>query len=182
MEMNASKGMCWKHYTRLLRHGDPLATNIRKARERDGDIAAFHAGYRKGREDECWWWQLGKASGYGRIQWRGRAEGAHRIAFEVANGRKPEGLVRHTCDNPPCVNPAHLLEGTHQDNIRDAAERKRMVRGEAHHQSVLTETSVRSARQLRADGISYQRIADSLGVAKRTIWLCCNGRTWREVD
>ncbi len=42
----------------------------------------------------------------------------------------PDGLfVRHTCDNPPCCNPAHLLIGTAADNTHDAIERDRLARG-----------------------------------------------------
>ena len=38
-------------------------------------------------------------------------------------------LVRHTCDNPPCWRPCHLVCGTHTDNIRDMYERNRSGRG-----------------------------------------------------
>jgi hypothetical protein len=45
---------------------------------------------------------------------------AHRIAFELANGRGvAAGLeIDHVCRNPPCVNPLHLREATHTENIR----------------------------------------------------------------
>jgi len=54
---------------------------------------------------------------------------AHRAALASRLGRPVQGVTRHTCDNPPCVNPLHLLEGTPADNVRDAVERGRIARG-----------------------------------------------------
>lgn len=55
-----------------------------------------------------------------------RAEQAHRIVWETHYGSIPDGLlIRHTCDNPPCCNPEHLLLGTQKDNMHDMAERGR---------------------------------------------------------
>lgn len=54
---------------------------------------------------------------------------AHRAALAEALGRPVEGVARHTCDNPPCVNPAHLREGTQRQNVDDAIERGRIARG-----------------------------------------------------
>jgi HNH endonuclease len=52
---------------------------------------------------------------------------AHRLAWEIANGHPvPEdGLICHHCDNPLCVNPAHLYLGTYQSNAQDRADRNR---------------------------------------------------------
>lgn len=51
---------------------------------------------------------------------------AHRVAYWLATGDDPEGrVVRHSCDNPPCINPEHLSAGTHGDNIMDKIERGR---------------------------------------------------------
>ena len=75
----------------------------------------------------CWIW-TGKRikGGYGQMNRHGRSVLAHRFSFELANGLIPEGLlVRHSCDNPSCVNPEHLLIGTQKDNIRDCIERSR---------------------------------------------------------
>jgi hypothetical protein len=50
---------------------------------------------------------------------------AHRAALSKKLGRPVEGVTRHTCDNPPCINPDHLLEGTHADNSMDRVLRGR---------------------------------------------------------
>lgn len=69
--------------------------------------------------------------GYGRIRVGGVHWMAHRYAIHV-HLRRPltEGcVVMHSCDNPSCVNPEHLSEGTQVDNMKDCKEKGRMVRG-----------------------------------------------------
>lgn len=70
-------------------------------------------------------------SGHRRIWFEGRMRLAHRVAWMITNGPIPDGLcVLHRCDNPPCVNPAHLFLGTVQDNNadRDAKGRGKLPR------------------------------------------------------
>ena len=72
--------------------------------------------------------------GYGLSYHFGRRMLAHRLAFAAKEGLteaelKKVTVVRHTCDNPPCINPDHLLAGTHADNARDKAERGRARNG-----------------------------------------------------
>jgi len=55
---------------------------------------------------------------------------AHRAVLAAKLGRPVEGVSRHTCDNPPCVNPDHLIEGTQADNVADAVRRGRVARGQ----------------------------------------------------
>lgn len=81
--------------------------------------------------DGCWEWQGTRSStGYGVMHWDGRLTGAHRIAWTLIHEEPiPDGLVvRHTCDNRPCVRPDHLLIGTRADNSRDMVERGRSTR------------------------------------------------------
>lgn len=76
----------------------------------------------------CWEWIAGKdKNGYGRIWYNDQNATAHTVAYSVFVGPIPEGLhVRHTCDNPSCINPDHLELGTHADNMRDKSIRKRI--------------------------------------------------------
>lgn len=83
--------------------------------------------------DDCWLWVGEKHShGYGVFAFWGPAGKrqrwlAHRLMLLIhgVELEDSEVVVRHACDNPPCVNPNHLLTGTQADNVRDAIERDR---------------------------------------------------------
>lgn len=71
---------------------------------------------------QCWTWQgTTDEHGYGRARRKYKSEmSAHRIAFTCFKGPVPDGqMVRHRCDNPSCVNPAHLVAGSGKDNCDD---------------------------------------------------------------
>lgn len=81
-----------------------------------------------GKSDECWEWLGWRLDGYGRMRWRGRVQGAHRVSWFLMYGEIPDGmLVLHHCDNRGCVNPDHLFLGTNQDNIDDRERKGRGV-------------------------------------------------------
>lgn len=79
------------------------------------------------RHNDCWPWVGPKQPrGYGFFANRGNQIAAHRYSYIQEHGEIPDGLVvRHTCDNPNCVNPRHLEAGTHKDNYQDMISRGR---------------------------------------------------------
>lgn len=82
-----------------------------------------------GEPDECWPWTASKGfRNYGKFKLCDTYVNAHRIAYWLDRGVYPNDIViRHTCDNPICCNPSHLIGGTQTDNIRDKTTRNRQA-------------------------------------------------------
>ena len=69
----------------------------------------------------CWEWHGPvNEKDYGRFSFKGRTVLAHRAAYEIWKGSIPKDkILRHLCEHTWCVNPHHLLPGTHAENTRD---------------------------------------------------------------
>lgn len=124
--------------------------------------------------------------GYGRTYFEGRLTTAHRAAYCRANDLSLDDIVgkvvRHKCDNPPCVNPEHLEIGTYKDNTKDMLDRGRCSEGERHYISKLSQEQVEEIRARytwRCPTNGGKALAKEFGVVKSTISNIVNGRTYR---
>lgn len=149
--------------------------------------------------DGCWRWLGGlDRDGYGRF-WDGRTGKtvkASRIAYEMVKGPLGNDIGRHTCDNPPCCRPSHVVSGGHASNARDRVERGRGAtllthgdwvpsehrpRGELHPNSILTEAKVIEIRQLDLQGLTMTEIGRRVGIGRNAVRKILTGQTWRHV-
>lgn len=148
-------------------------------------------------ENACWIWSSTLTGNhyYGSF-WDGKRHSrAHRISWEICNGKIPEGMfVCHSCDNPACVNPNHLFLGDFGDNMQDMWDKNRhpinnmgrkseTMIGENNPNSVLSKSDVLWIRELYDQGVSISNIAEyySLYVQKPAIFKIVHRKTWAHV-
>lgn len=132
--------------------------------------------------NECWPWKAYKLSnGYGRFGWKkGDIRLAHRAAFELWHGFIDDRFVCHRCDNPGCVNPHHLFQASHVENMRDMKAKGRSLVGSRNANAKLTEEKVRQMRSLKTEtGLAYIKIGVLYGVSEMTAWHAINGKSWK---
>lgn len=175
-----TRTFCNKHYLRWRTHGKdgmifdrdrPLADRFWERVDVSGGASA------------CWIWQgLCTPFGYGKMTVKRRAIVAHRLAWFLTYGKMPTLCLLHSCDNPPCVNPAHLREGTKAENTAERDLRKRTARGSQAGQSKLTESMVRDIRQKLSEGTSGADLGRMYSVNKETIYHIASGRSWKHVE
>lgn len=112
----------------------------------------------------CWNWNGCKNNeGYGWFRFNGFQWKAHRLAWELTNGKIPDGmLVCHHCDNPSCINPNHLFLGSDADNSRDAAIKDRRSIKLSSHQVI-------EIRQLTGNGLRQTHVARLFNVTQSTV-------------
>ena len=133
----------------------------------------------------CWNWTAGKDSyGYGQMRVGGRKRLVHRISYEEYVGSIPSGqCVLHRCDNPACINPAHLFLGTQVENMADMVSKGRQphtsLKGTLHGQAKLTEADVIAIRA--AIGSSQSELAARYGVSPSQIGHIRRGKRWSHI-
>lgn len=130
----------------------------------------------------CWLWKgYIRKNGYGSVTIKGKSYHTHVVSYkEYYNEEIPKGMcVLHSCNNPACINPAHLRLGTHQDNMDDMTNADRQAKGSKNGNSVLNEDQVRQIKILLKNGATKRSVAEAFGVSFNAIKDLKKGRTWK---
>ena len=108
---------------------------------------------------------------------------AHRLMYVLVNGMIPDTrVVMHKCDNPPCIEMQHLVEGTQADNTRDAQLKGRLAYGERAGRVKLTEAECRVIFKLATEyGTPQRHLARIFCVHHKSIQRLLNGEKWKHL-
>ena len=124
----------------------------------------------------CHEWQGSlNQKGYGNFWYSKKCQKAHRVAWYLRYGEWPE-VCCHKCDNPRCVNPEHLFNGTYSDNARDRDRKGRSGRRK------LTPELVAEARERYRQGETQRSLAKEMGVSPATMCLAISGKQWSSLE
>lgn len=119
---------------------------------------------------QCWEWQAAKLpNGYG-IASIGNGETmlAHRYVASLSSDITNQ-IVLHTCDNPLCVRPDHLIVGTQQDNINDMIAKSRKY----------TKLSIQQVRDIRTKSHTRKEYATKYSISLYTVGEIQRNQTWK---
>lgn len=137
-------------------------------------------------ETECWPW-TGRLdeNGYGLFDYDGRPHIASRVSLMMKEGTlSPHLFACHTCDNPPCVNPAHLFAGTQKDNMQDASAKGKLAGGNGRRGSQVNTSKLDAdkVKQIKNSSAPAKEFAERFGVSSTAISLIRSGKNWGWLD
>lgn len=136
-------------------------------------IQRFWEGVDKRGPNDCWPWTKARVTdGYGTIAYEvGDLYATHRLSFIIEHGNIPEGMqVLHSCDNPPCCNPAHLFLGTNLDNVRDMLNKRRGS----------VKLTCEQVKQIKEDFRKQRIIAEEYNISQSLVSRIKRGNRWHE--
>lgn len=137
----------------------------------------------------CWEYSGAKdADGYGMFWYDGKTRGAHQFSarylgnFVVNKGQQ----ICHSCDNPPCCNPAHLFIGTTQQNTADRHFKGRSVKGSRVGTSVYNESIIKAVKNAYKTRTHYRGIIKDISrefnVSYGVVWYACKRNAWPHIS
>lgn len=141
----------------------------------------------QGSNGDCWIWTGPKDfNGYGSVGWKSfnklKRSKTHRVAYQLLIGSIPEGLyLCHSCDNPPCCNPAHLSPGTQGDNMGDAVAKGRMPKGERSYAARHTDAQIREMKLWLLLGYCAEYLSPKFNMRPADIRKISRGLMWKHI-
>ena len=136
----------------------------------------------------CWEWNGRKSKGvrllpYGIFDCYDKGLAAHRVSYYLFYGKYPEHCACHTCDNPSCVNPVHLFDATHTENMRDKVLKNRQHKpnhqGSKNKLAKLTDAQVVDIRSRTKQ--KKKDIALEFGVSRSLITMITKNQIWQHI-
>lgn len=129
----------------------------------------------------CIYWRAAThRDGYGSFD----NDKAHRASFRLFKGAIPKNMeVMHTCDIRNCVNPDHLILGTHAQNMKDAAKKKRMKPqlGEKNKFAKLSEENILTIRNMINNGTHFKKIAALFNISLTHVYYIKDRAVWKHI-
>lgn len=128
----------------------------------------------------CWLWQGDRNKyGYGIVIKEKKKHMAHRVMWEIYNGRTLPThttilVVQHLCHTKACVNPWHLMFSTQQENMIASVRL-----GQKNHK--LTPADVQQIRLLAQQKIPRKEIARQFEVSFATIKKVISREHWTHI-
>lgn len=141
--------------------------------------------------DACWEWAgYVNRRGYGELTVNGQRVSTHRLAYTLAIGEIPDGiLVCHKCDNRACCNPNHLFLGTNADNMHDMVQKGRNSKGKPQihlgeqngNHKLTTEQVISIRERYAAGGITQKELAQEFEISPTQLSRIVRGLFWKAV-
>jgi len=135
--------------------------------------------------DDCWIWHgTINATGYGVffLSYNRKQILSHRYSYQLFYKTEltTSRIIRHKCDNPLCINPRHLIIGSHADNVKDRVERGRSAIGENNGRSKLT---IKDVKYIRKNYRQHSRkeLANIYSVDRKVVYDIIHNNTWKDI-
>lgn len=173
------RGWCEAHYKRWRKYGDPLGGGTVRAVR--GTVEPWLREFLADPGDGCRTdWPFALSDGYPMMHWRGAGRKVAHVVCELTYGPAPDGKVacHGPCNNPLCIQPAHLSWGTHVENEADKLRDGTRRLGQTVHNAVLTDADVLAMVAALDSGATQKSLAAEYGVSKTTVSAIACGQNW----